>query len=388
MELAMADIHLDYVNDFTDSRNKKRYVFRRKGFKKKTVKGRPGSQEFMDAYHALLAETGGAMPVDNIGAGRVRAGTIDALILRYVKADSFKRGLAAETQKMRLPILDHFRNHLTPSGRRYGDNKLAGMGKQSIEAVLEGKTSSTQRNWLITLRGLIAFGMAHKECSADASAGLKPTKAIKSKGRLTWKPPQVRLYRERHPLGTMARLSLELMLNVAARRADACILGRQHMSFNAEHQVNVLTWRPSKTLRSTGKSLSIPVIPSLQAALDAMPRGIGDNVTTTAFLKNDLGQPFASAAAFGMAFARWCRQAGLKSVSCDDGRTRNYRAHGLRKAAVCTLFRNGGDTDELLALSGHSSVAQLQPYIQEYEQDEAAISGMMKVAASQTKNRV
>lgn len=66
-------------------------------------------------------------------------------------------------------------------------------------------------------------------------------------------------------------------------------------------------------------------MPALQAALDAMPQG--DALT---FLVNDYGRPFASAAAFGNKFAGWCNAAGLKPVLCDDGRVRNYRAHGLR----------------------------------------------------------
>ena len=60
---------------------------------------------------------------------------------------------------------------------------------------------------------------------------------------------------------------------------------------------------------------------------------------------------------------------------CDDGKTRNFRAHGLRKAAMYTLYKAGGN------------VAELQKYIQEIEQDEQALSGMAKVAAAQAKAR-
>ena len=66
----MADIKLDYINSFYDTRGKLRHTFRRKGHKKVTIKGRPGSQEFMDAYQALLGKTDGAMPVGDIGASR------------------------------------------------------------------------------------------------------------------------------------------------------------------------------------------------------------------------------------------------------------------------------------------------------------------------------
>ena len=117
---------------------------------------------------------------------------------------------------------------------------------------------------------MIAFGKSQGECSIDASAAVKPTRGPKSMGHMTWKPPQVGMYREHHRLGTMARLALELMLNIAARRGDAHRIGRPHLSFDPDNQLWVLTWRPGKTLRTTGKALTIPVLPSLQEALDAM----------------------------------------------------------------------------------------------------------------------
>jgi integrase/recombinase XerD len=207
----------------------------------------------------------------------------------------------------------------------------------------------------------------------------------RSQGHMTWKPPQVEQYRAKHPVGTMARLSLELMLNIAARRTDTYQIGRPHMAFNSEIQMNVLTWRPQKTAGSTGKVLSIPVLPLLQEALDAMPKG-----TALTFLANDYGRPFASAAAFGNKFADWCDDAELPNVLCADGKLRNYRAHGLRKAALYTLYKLGATAAQLQSIGGHSSLAELQKYIDEVEQDEQAISAMALVAEAQKvqmKNR-
>jgi hypothetical protein len=178
----MADIKLDYVNSFYDARGKLRHQFRRKGHKRVTIKGRPGSPEFMDVYHALLEQTGGPLSVADIGASHIKAGTIDALIVKYYKHDAFKKGLAKATQAMRRPILDHFRDFKTPSGRRYGENRLATMQPKSIVAVLEGKTSNAQGNWLKTLRHLIAFGIAQRECSVDPSAGIQEIKRHQEPG--------------------------------------------------------------------------------------------------------------------------------------------------------------------------------------------------------------
>jgi hypothetical protein len=95
-----------------------------------------------------------------------------------------------------------------------------------------------------------------------------------------------------------------------------------------------------------------------------------DGVLT--FLVNDYGRPFASAPAFGNKFADWCTAASLKPVLCDDGRTRNYRAHGLRKAALRTLAHAGCTGVELMSVSGHSSLDQVQEYLDEVDQERAA----------------
>ena len=52
----MAEFKLDYVNSFYDTRGKLRHQFRCKGHKKVTIKGRPRSTEFMDAYPAYETE--------------------------------------------------------------------------------------------------------------------------------------------------------------------------------------------------------------------------------------------------------------------------------------------------------------------------------------------
>jgi hypothetical protein len=108
----MAQIKLDYVNTFY-VRGTLKHLFRRKGHKRVTIKGRPGSPEFMDHYHALLDQSGGPLSNRlsgaNIGASRTKAGTIDALIVKYLQHDVFTKGLAKATQTMQRQILDNFR---------------------------------------------------------------------------------------------------------------------------------------------------------------------------------------------------------------------------------------------------------------------------------------
>jgi hypothetical protein len=89
---------------------------------------------------------------------------------------------------------------------------------------------------------------------------------MRSQSDPTWDDERIAVYRQRHPLGTMARLAIELALNIAARRHDIHLIGRQHL------RDGFLTWRPHKTHRTTNKVLTVRVMPELAAALDAMPR--------------------------------------------------------------------------------------------------------------------
>lgn len=100
------------------------------------------------------------------------------------------------------------------------------------------------------------------------------------------------------------------------------------------------------------------MLPELAVAINALPAS-----DAMPFLLTALGRPFASAAAFGNRFADWCRQAGLKPVMCPDGRMRDYRVHGLRKAACTRLVEAGASVMEIMAVSGHKTLAEPQKYV-------------------------
>jgi integrase/recombinase XerD len=358
----MTRIKLDYIHEYTDCRGRTRRYFRRAGFKTKTLPGLPGSDEFMAAYQAALAES---TPVE-VGAGRFNPQSMDALIAAYLKSDAFTKALAGETQQMRRNILDRFR-------AKHGGKMVRTLERRHVVAIIEKKKPFAQKNWLNTLRGLMLFAIKENYRADDPTEGLRAAKPpVRSKGHMTWGDAQIAAYRERHPIGTTARLAIELLLNVAARRGDAHRLGVQNIK-----QGNKLEWRPHKTIRSTGKELSIRILPELQRAIDAMPA----KDTALAFLLNEYGRPFASAPAFGNRFAVWCKQAGLEPIVCADGRVRSYRAHGLRKAACKALAHAGCTGPEIMAVSGHSSLAQVQVYIDEVEQDRMAEAAMEKLAA-------
>ncbi len=142
----MTRIKLKYLHDFIDARGKRRIQFRRRGFKKVSLPGLPGSPEFMVAYQALIEKS---TPL-NIGVSRTKPGSVDALIADYYCSDAFNKALSPASQRMRRNILERFRV-------ANGGNQVAGMRREHVKKQIETRSPDAQKNWLKTLRGLMLF---------------------------------------------------------------------------------------------------------------------------------------------------------------------------------------------------------------------------------------
>ena len=153
---------------------------------------------FMDAYQFLIEQTGGGALRTDIGANRTKTGTINALIVNYYQSDAFTEALAPETQRMRRNILERFRAD-------HGDKRAALLRQDHIYKILEGRKRHAKKNWLKTLKGLMAFAVAEGIRADNPCADVGLPKGPKSIGHMTWLEPQVEQYRERHALGTTAR---------------------------------------------------------------------------------------------------------------------------------------------------------------------------------------
>jgi integrase/recombinase XerD len=228
---SMARIDLWRVNSFRVRHGKMRHYFRPPGLKPIALPGLPGSEEFMDAYQAGLKACGDAAP-SSLGAARTLAGTLNAAIVAYYSSPAFKVELAASTQGMRRAILESWRIE-------DGEKRFAGIRSHHIANMLGAMKPNAQKNWLKTLRGLMKFGKGANLRTDDPTQDVRVTKAGKSSGHMTWLEEQVTQYRAHHAVGTMARLALELLLNIAGRRQDAHMLGRQHINRDGK-----LSWRP------------------------------------------------------------------------------------------------------------------------------------------------
>jgi integrase len=146
-------------------------------------------------------------------------------------------------------------------------------------------------------------------------------------------------------LPSETRLAMSLLSHTGQRRSDVVKMGRQHVKDG---------WM-DVTQQKTGKKLSIPVVDELKAVLDAGPTG------DLTYLVTQYGKPFTSNG-FGNWFRRQCDAAGLPQCS----------AHGLRKAAASGLAEKGCSTHEIMSITGHDSLQEVQRYTKAAEQKQLA----------------
>src|SRR5262249_32288330 len=138
-----------------------------------------------------------------------------------------------------------------------------------------------------------------KYIETDPCAGIK-VKYEETNGHATWTDEEIEQYREHYALGTKARLALELLLAVAARRGDGISLGRQHV------KDGWLVYTQEKTRKRKRVPGEMPIPPTLTAAIEACP----SPPEALTFLTNEWGRPFGKKS-FGTWFRKRCDEAGL-----------------------------------------------------------------------------
>src|SRR6516164_7098921 len=328
-----------YVQAWIDAEGRPHCYFRRRGFPRVPLKGLPWSPSFMAEYEKAMS---GARTA--IGAGRVKPGSVAAVIAEYLDSQTFFTSKSAGTRRMRRGILERFR-------AAYGDRPMALLPAEWIEALLDSKPPHAARSWLVTLRSLCQFAVKRRYLRTDPTANIKQ-RAIKGDEFYTWSEEEIAQFESHHPVGTKPRLALALLLYTAQRRSDVAKMGRQHI------RDGVLTVKQQKT----GKPLAIPVHPHLQAVLDATP---SEHLT---FLVTATGKPYGGNA-FSAQFRKWCNAAGLP---------RRCKPHGLRKAACRRLAEAGCSANEIMAISGHATMKELVRYTDAADQARLARNALAK----------
>lgn len=336
-----------YVSTFVDRGGKERFRFRR---------GRVslylppiGTAEYRKAYSDALNGTGGLT--------RARDKSISDLIARFYRTVPFRRTSEGWQRTMRQSI--------EPFREEYGDDMVATFRPKDIDVILAarfeqrivdgkkvGGSSSAERLREMLMR-LFNLAIRLEWISANPVMLSEPIKH-QGDGFYAWNEADIAKYRERWPVGTKARLAMELMLWTGARRGNAHVMKQP------------VGGRIKEVAVKTKKDINVPVAPRLQAAIDAMPEGsTGETLIVTEF-----GKPF-SAAGFGNKMREWCDLAGLPQCT----------AHGLRKALTRRAAQLRVGQQGLKALGQWSQDREVAVYAESADRVQLAEDALAEVVA-------
>jgi integrase len=341
-----------YVDAWVDRRDGHGYYYlRRRGFPRVRLPGLPWSPSFMATYEKALSG-----PRTAVGAGRIKPGSVAAVVAEYFDSQKFFGSKKPGTQRMRRGILERFR--LPPNG----DRSFALLPPEWIEAQLDAKPPHAARSWLATLRSLCQFAIKRGYRRDDPTANVKLPSA-KSDGFHTWTDAETAQFVAHYKIGTKPRLALALLFYTAQRRSDVVRMGRQHIRETPEGPALYVKQR------KTGVELLIPIDPELQAVLDATP---SEHLT---FLVTATDKPYGDNH-FSESFREWCDAAGLP---------KRCSAHGLRKARCRWLAEHGCSGSEIMAHSGHGSMKELVRYTKAADQARLARNAMTRTTKREQK---
>ena len=183
----------------------------------------------------------------------------------------------------------------------------------------------------------------------------------KVKGFKDWSDAEIKLFTDCYAMGTRERLALELLLCAAPRRSDVIRLGPQHVSGGR------LVYKQKKT----GADIDIPLLPQLEAVLAAIPSLSERNF----FLETQFGEAFTETGFYNW-FTEKARKAGVPK-----GRS----PHGLRKACCRRLAEAGCSSHEIMSVSGHETLKEVERYTKAANRARLANSAIAALKSAQER---
>jgi integrase len=345
-----------HVSAWKDRHGKLRFRHRKLGITR-YFKNPIGSPEWLAEYHEYEAADGTFIKA------RYAPGTLGDLITRYYRSQDFNSQGEVSQAKNRA-VIEEFRQ-----GR--DDRPVALLTFEHIDIILAKKAQKVGEDGCRATGGPAAAQRLRKQLRRlfehAVRLGMIRTNPVelttrvkyKTSGFHTWTEDEIARFRERHPLGTKARLALEIILWTGQRRGDAHRFGPPHVR---EGRINY-------EQEKGGKELWLPIAPQLRAAIDATPA-----VGVQTFLVTEYGKPFTKGG-----FGNWFRD------RCDEAGLNHCTAHGLRKAIARRLAENGATQKMIKSVGGWSNDREVAIYTAGADQAELARTALMSLAKWETQ---
>jgi integrase len=368
------------------------YVQLRKGLPKIRIRDDIGSRPFNDAVDAAIAaqiaEYGTAGDYRHAQKQRseprpaVRTSAPQPATLRwywtlYKNSDQWRgdlrvghKGLSDGTREQRTGLLESL---LADNGEK----PFAILSRKVIKAEMKARTPVQAGNLLSALRGLIRWMIDedHLDEDDDPTIGLKSGKARASResgGWIPWTDEDLAAYRNRWPLGTEARLMLDILTYTMLRVGDASRFGPPHLTKMIKQMAFQIA-----TEKSQGRTIvTVPIHPEFAASLRAARAAgmIGEEVFVGKRIGGD-NSPIVpmTKKSWANKFKKYAVLAGVNEPkkSC----------HGVRKTRAEAAAYADCTEAQMMAMFGWTDPKMPAHYIAKAKRDKLGASGMEKLVS-------
>jgi len=229
----------------------------------------------------------------------------------------------------------------------YGEAPMAALRDHHIKADLTKLRPHAANARLKMWRLLCLYASDVGLSKINACNGIGKRKAAKATSHAPWSAGEIEAYRARWPVGTVARLAMEVLFWTAARTRDAVRLAPSHV----DHE-GMMTFRQTKT----GNLAHVPWscdLPDWAAGWGA------DRAVMHDCLKGHRGFTFLESAGRVRSFKGL---SNLISGAAEKAGIVGKTAHGLRATRLTMIAEAGGSAHAIMAWSGQVSLSEAQHY--------------------------
>jgi integrase len=243
----VALLKLKYINEYRDRTGKLRRYFRRGGKTLGPLPGEVGSDEFMAAYQAYLADQ------KPVATPRGAEGSFGRLITEYYGSRPFLN-LKPSSRQI-------YRYVLEPLAKAHGHRLVRDMRADKIGKIIQDIGASRPGMANLTksvLQKMMKYAVKAKWRTDNPVLGIEP---FKRGTHHTWTEGELKAFEDRWPLGTRQRLAYALLLYTGQRVGDVAKMRRADIVDGELHVIQ----------QKHGAELYLPVVPELGQAIRAYP---------------------------------------------------------------------------------------------------------------------
>lgn len=337
-----------------DRHGKERFRYRRKGLDF-YLKAHPHSRE---GKEVIAQADKGILPRQS----RTRPKSIGDLFERFYASARFNRG-GEKWQQIVRGSLEEFRNEArdVPVADFMDSHIETILSRRAKPLVVEGRKrggpAAAERLHEQLIR-LFDFAQNKLRWIDRNPAREADSPVAKRKGGYhIWSREEIEQFQKRHPIGTKARLAMEIAFWTGLRRGDVARFGPD----------NIRGGRVLAVAGKTAKDVDLILAPDLETAIAATPTG------EETFLVTSQGKAFTDAG-----LGNWFRE------RCDEAKLPHCSMHGLRKALATIAADEGATQQQLKALGQWSNDSEVATYTAAANQKRLADEAIMRVIKART----